>query len=120
MLTIAVSASFSEGSCISLNDTYSGNSKKTTPIKSIIKLDIDKTSINAPFDGIIGTAAPQSVPTELLKQLGVDGVLVIPIGGLNEQELRLIKRVGDTEQFDEETIETVKFVPLLGGLTFTD
>ena len=75
---------------------------------------------HAPFDGIISTAAPQSVPTELLEQLGVDGVLVIPIGGLNKQELRRIKRVGDTEQFDEEVIETVKFVPLLGGLTYAD
>ncbi|MCK9563529.1 MAG: protein-L-isoaspartate O-methyltransferase, partial [Bacteroidales bacterium] len=70
----------------------------------------------APFDGIISTAAPQRVPEELLEQLSPDGVLVIPVGGEREQQLRVIQRVGSSDRFDIKNIIPVRFVPLLGGL----
>ncbi len=70
---------------------------------------------NAPYDGIIATAAPEQVPDELLYQLAPDGLLVIPVGTGEHQELRLISRLGDTQKFEEEVIERVRFVPLLGG-----
>ncbi len=71
----------------------------------------------APFNGIITTAAPQQVPDDLLRQLAPNGILVIPVGNGVEQDLRVLKRVGDSYEFDEEIIEKVKFVPLLGGLS---
>lgn len=67
-----------------------------------------------PYDGILSTAAPQSVPDELLKQLAPGGVLVIPVGG-REQKLHLIMRDGDTENFVTQVLESVKFVPFLSG-----
>jgi len=70
---------------------------------------------NAPYDGIIATAAPEQVPDELLYQLAPDGLLVIPVGTDEHQELRVISRLGDTQKFEEEVIERVRFVPLLGG-----
>lgn len=70
---------------------------------------------NAPYDGIIATAAPERVPDELLYQLAPDGLLVIPVGTGEHQELRVISRLGDTQKFEEEVIERVRFVPLLGG-----
>jgi protein-L-isoaspartate(D-aspartate) O-methyltransferase len=69
----------------------------------------------APYDGIIATAAPEQVPDELLYQLAPNGLLVIPVGTGEHQELRLISRQGDTQKFEEEVIERVRFVPLLGG-----
>ncbi|MGS2724064.1 protein-L-isoaspartate(D-aspartate) O-methyltransferase [Porticoccus sp. GXU_MW_L64] len=69
------------------------------------------------YDGIISTAAPQTLPDELLRQLAPNGVLVIPIGPDGEQELRLITREGDSNNFSEEVIEPVRFVPLLSGVT---
>lgn len=69
-----------------------------------------------PYDGIISTAAPREVPQELLAQLAPNGVLVIPVGG-NQQELRLIMREGDTDKFVTQILESVKFVPLLSGTT---
>ncbi len=67
----------------------------------------------AAFDAIITTAAPQSVPIELLDQLADGGRLVIPVGGDDHQELKLIKRVG--KEFEEQTLDLVRFVPLLSG-----
>ncbi len=72
---------------------------------------------HAPYDGIISTAAPEGVPDELLYQLAPDGLLVIPVGTDNDQELRIISRVGDSQNYDEEVIEKVRFVPLLSGIT---
>ena len=70
---------------------------------------------NAPYDGIIATAAPEQVPDELLYQLAPDGLLVIPVGTGEHQELRVIWRQGNTQKFEEEVVERVRFVPLLGG-----
>ena len=70
---------------------------------------------NAPYNGIIATAAPEQIPDELLYQLAPDGLLVIPVGTGEHQELRVISRLGDTQKFEEDVIERVRFVPLLGG-----
>jgi len=71
---------------------------------------------NAPFDAIIATAAPQTIPLELLQQLSPDyGRLIIPVGGEDNQELKLVIRSG--EEYQEKTIENVRFVPLLMGQT---
>ena len=67
----------------------------------------------APFDGIIATAAPEVIPPELLAQLGNGGRLVIPVG-TEAQVLTVVTRTAaglDTETFDE-----VRFVPLRPGL----
>lgn len=66
----------------------------------------------APFDAIVVTAAPSSLPEELLGQLSDGGVLVVPVGG-ESQMLRLIVREGDS--FTSQDIESVKFVPLVKG-----
>jgi protein-L-isoaspartate(D-aspartate) O-methyltransferase len=67
----------------------------------------------APFDAILVAAAPPEIPEELLKQLAEGGRLIIPVGGGGEQELRLITRNGN--QFHQEVLERVVFVPMLSG-----
>jgi protein-L-isoaspartate(D-aspartate) O-methyltransferase len=66
-----------------------------------------------PFDGIIVTAAARSVPEALLGQLAVGGRLVIPVGDDRTQELKVIDRT--EEGIHEESLEYVRFVPLLRG-----
>lgn len=72
---------------------------------------------HAPYDAIMSTAAPEAVPHDLLMQLAPDGRLVIPVGGGEIQDLRVLQRKGDTLEFEESIAERVRFVPLLGGLT---
>lgn len=67
----------------------------------------------APYDGIIVTAAPVGVPQCLLDQLGDDGRLVIPVGAKNAQRLLLI--VKSAAGYEEQMLDYVNFVPMLGG-----
>jgi len=66
----------------------------------------------APFDGIIVTAAPGEVPPALREQLAEGGRLVIPVGTLSQYIHRIVRRGGD---FEDEGLLAVRFVPLTGG-----
>lgn len=68
---------------------------------------------NQPFDGIIVTAAPETVPQTLLDQLATGGRLVVPVGGDKSQRLSVITRT--QWGFDEQQREAVRFVPMLQG-----
>lgn len=69
-----------------------------------------------PYNAILSAAAPYSVPAELLNQLAPNGVLVIPVGGDEVQELQLVSREGSSDKFKTERIEEVRFVPLMSGI----
>lgn len=85
---------------------------------SNVKLDHADGSIGlsayAPFQGIIVTAAASHIPEELLAQLAEGGKMVIPVG-TTSQTLYLIERTAT--EYKQTKLETVKFVPLLGGTT---
>ncbi len=66
----------------------------------------------APFDAIIVTAAPPSIPEPLLKQLKTGGKLVIPVGKAY-QDLIVMTRRHDGG-FDRENVLPVRFVPMTG------
>jgi protein-L-isoaspartate(D-aspartate) O-methyltransferase len=68
----------------------------------------------APFDGILVTAAPISVPEALLKQLRVGGRLIVPVGAEGHQEL--IRFTRKESRMERESLGSVAFVPLLGGV----
>lgn len=68
----------------------------------------------APFDGIIVTAVAQNVPQELLEQLGIGGLLVIPVEKNGQQRLITVRR--NEDGFEETDLGGVVFVPLLSGL----
>ena len=68
----------------------------------------------APFDGIIVTAATRVIPPELLDQLRPGGVLVMPLERHRQQRLLSIERTEDG--FEETDLGGVIFVPMLSGL----
>ncbi|WP_034916577.1 protein-L-isoaspartate(D-aspartate) O-methyltransferase [Erwinia sp. 9145] len=65
-----------------------------------------------PFEAIIVTAAPPEIPIELISQLSDGGILVLPVGEEQQQLKRIRRRGGD---FTVNTIEAVRFVPLVKG-----
>ena len=69
---------------------------------------------HAPFDAIMLTAAGDHVDARLLEQLAPEGVLVAPVGPSGSQQLKRFRRSGD--EMIEESLGSVSFVPLLGGL----
>jgi protein-L-isoaspartate(D-aspartate) O-methyltransferase len=67
----------------------------------------------APFDGIIVTAAPDRVPNPLLEQLALGAKMVIPVGDFY-QELKVITKTADG--YDERSVIPVRFVPMTGEI----
>ena len=68
---------------------------------------------HAPYDGILVSAAPLTVPELLLQQLGVGGRLIVPVGAEGQQEL--LKLVRKEQRIERQSLGPVAFVPLLGG-----
>ncbi len=67
---------------------------------------------NAPYDAIMVTAAGPSIPEALLAQLADPGIMVLPVGDRQGQELVVISK--SQGQIKHSTIELVRFVPLIG------
>lgn len=65
-----------------------------------------------PYDAIIVTAAAASMPQALCDQLNEGGRLIIPVGS-DQQELYCVDRIDG--EFKTQTIEAVRFVPLVAG-----
>jgi len=65
----------------------------------------------APFDAILVTAAPPTIPEPLAQQLVLGGRLIIPVGELY-QSLLLVTRTRDG--FRQESVLPVRFVPMTG------
>lgn len=69
---------------------------------------------HAPFDAILVSAGGPQVPQSLKSQLKIGGRLVIPVGTQQlHQRLLKIRRLEDN-QYREESIADVRFVPLVG------
>ena len=67
----------------------------------------------APFDKIIVTAAARKEPPEaLINQIRVGGKMIIPVGGVGEQVLKLYQRESD-DAYSIRDMIPVRFVPLL-------
>jgi len=73
----------------------------------------------APFQGILVTAASPGIPDPLLAQLDQGGRMVIPVGDQWSQELVLLHK-HDEERIERRTIELVRFVSLVGKHGWAD
>jgi len=66
----------------------------------------------APFDKILVTCGAPFIPEKLVKQLKIGGMMVIPVGDLDSQEMHRITKISDTE-YKEEVFGNFSFVPML-------
>lgn len=69
----------------------------------------------APFERIIVTAAAPQLPRQLIEQLAVGGILIVPVEvSPGRQEILRITRT--EEDFTRESLMPVRFVPLVEGI----
>lgn len=66
----------------------------------------------APFDVILVGAAAPDVPGPLKRQLAPGGLLLVPVGDDDDQELVRVDRSGD--RWGTEVVDAARFVPLVG------
>ncbi|HQQ93853.1 MAG TPA: protein-L-isoaspartate(D-aspartate) O-methyltransferase [Bacteroidia bacterium] len=66
----------------------------------------------APYDKIIVTAAAPYIPNDLLQQLKIGGLMIIPLGEGDVQDMVLLKKTSDSS-FDKKSLGAFRFVPLL-------
>jgi len=71
-----------------------------------------------PYDAIIVTAGAPKIPQGLLKQLKIDGKLVIPVGSVYEQQLYQVCR--KKTKNDIKNMGGCRFVPLIGREAWTE
>lgn len=66
----------------------------------------------APFDKILVTAGAPFVPQDLLNQLKTGGLLVIPVGAGDVQDMKVYTKISEN-QYDIRDMGKFRFVPLL-------
>ena len=75
---------------------------------------------HAPYDAIVVTAGGPRVPPALLEQLAIGGRLIMPVGSAHRfQCLVRVTRTG-ADSYDQEDLEDVAFVPLIGKQGWPD
>jgi len=68
---------------------------------------------HGPFDRIIVTAGAPVVPPTLAKQLADDGIMIIPTGNREHQELEIYRKT--KRGIEKQSAGRVVFVPLVGN-----
>ena len=68
----------------------------------------------ATFDAVLVTAGASHVPDAVMDQMADGAHLVIPVGNGDVKELKRLVRAGDA--WRQETLDHVRFVPLLKGI----
>ena len=67
----------------------------------------------APYHGILVSAGGPAVPQPLVEQLADGGRMLVPVGPMEEQTLKLVSKRG--EEVDVQDVAPVRFVPLYGS-----
>lgn len=68
----------------------------------------------APYDGIIVTAGAPEIPKALVEQLRVGAKLVIPVGSQSFQQMKVVTKINENNEFEVADKSDFKFVPLIG------
>jgi protein-L-isoaspartate(D-aspartate) O-methyltransferase len=68
----------------------------------------------APYDGIVVTAAPETVPQALLDQLAPGGRLVVPVGAVGAVQDLLVFTTRHDGTVRRRNLAAVRFVPFTG------
>lgn len=67
---------------------------------------------HAPYDAIMVTAAPESIPEALQDQLKLDGRMIIPVGETFQELILVVK---EKKKYKQKRLLPVRFVALITG-----
>lgn len=70
---------------------------------------------HAPFDVIVVSAAGAEIPKALLDQMTIGGRMVIPLGRHPQDQVLVLVRRVDAENWEQSKLAKVHFVPLVAG-----
>ncbi len=74
------------------------------------------TEVNyGPFDRVLITCGAPNIPAALMAQLKVGGIMVIPVGEVDQEMLRITKNGEREEEWLVEKFGIFNFVPMLEG-----
>ncbi len=68
----------------------------------------------SPYDGIVVTAGGPGIPQPLVEQLKVGGRLVVPVGTHDFQQMKVVTKTNEENEYSVEDKSDFKFVPLIG------
>jgi protein-L-isoaspartate(D-aspartate) O-methyltransferase len=88
--------------------------KKYTNIKFFYGDGYEGLPTYAPFDKVIITAAAPDIPLKLIEQLKPCGMMVIPVGAGDVQQMKRITKLA-IGGIKEEVFDQFSFVPMLDG-----
>ncbi|MEO7924914.1 MAG: protein-L-isoaspartate(D-aspartate) O-methyltransferase [Chitinophagaceae bacterium] len=88
--------------------------KKYSSIKFFYGDGYEGLPTYAPFDRVIITAAAPEIPQKLVDQLKPGGMMVIPLGAGDMQQMMRITKL-ENSALKEEVFDHFSFVPMLGG-----
>lgn len=88
--------------------------KKYSSIKFFYGDGFEGLPTYAPFDRVIITAAAPEIPEKLIQQLKQGGMMVIPLGTGDLQQMMRVTKL-ENGALKEEVFDYFSFVPMLGG-----
>jgi protein-L-isoaspartate(D-aspartate) O-methyltransferase len=88
--------------------------KKYSSIKFFYGDGYEGLPTYAPFDRVIITAAAPEIPQKLVEQLKPGGLMVIPLGSGDIQQMMRITKL-ESGALKEEVFDQFSFVPMVGG-----
>ncbi|HEX6848994.1 MAG TPA: protein-L-isoaspartate(D-aspartate) O-methyltransferase [Chitinophagaceae bacterium] len=96
-----------------LNKTFN-HLKRYTNIKFFYGDGYEGLPTYAPFDKILITAAAPEVPPKLLEQLKPGGMMVLPLGAGEVQQMKRVSKLTNGA-IKEEVFDNFSFVPMVEG-----
>ena len=84
-------------------------------IKCIFGDGFNGSIVDSPFDAILMTAAPTTIPDQLIRQLKPNGRMVMPLNKHGKQKLLRIKNTKNG--ILKKVVDDVLFVPMVEGTT---
>lgn len=88
--------------------------QKMTGVKRFFGDGFEGLPTYAPFDRVIITAAAPFIPPKLIDQLKSGGLMVLPLGEGNVQQMMRVRKQADGSLV-EEVFDQFSFVPMLAG-----